>query len=103
MAIQVSERNAAIGAAAAAAAPAATSLLGLDLEGQMVALANAVFEGDTGSASFVSGIGFTLIGAVLVLSAWIGPLNGTSGMLAIGTGMGMFALGAESLSVGGSN
>lgn len=102
MAIQVSERNAMIGATAAAGLPAVTNILGLDIEDQLVALANAVFEGDTGSASFVSGIGFSVLGAVLVLSAWIGPLNGSAGMIAIGTGMGMFGLGAESFNAGGS-
>lgn len=96
----MSERNAAIGAGAAALLPTATNLLGLNLEDQIVALANALFEGDTGSASFTAGIGFTGLGAALLLSAWIGPLNGGMGMLAIGIGLGMWGLGAESFGVG---
>jgi len=102
MALQVSERNAIVGATAAAGLPAATNILGLDLEDQIVGLANAIFEGDTGSASFVAGIGFSVLGGLLVLSAWIGPLNGTAGMMAIGAGMGLFGLGAESFNVGGN-
>lgn len=103
MALQVSERNAAIGAGVAAGLPVLTNIIGLDLEDQIVALANALFEGDTGSASFVSGMGFTAIGAVMILMAWIGPLNGTNGIISMGVGMGMFGLGAESLNVGGGN
>lgn len=103
MALQVSERNAAMGAAAAAGLPTVTNILGLDIEDQIVELANAIFEGDTGSASFVSGVGFTALGGVLVLSAWIGPLNGRAGMLAIGVGLGLWGLGAESFGVGGGS
>jgi hypothetical protein len=103
MALQVQERNAAIGAGVAAGLPAATNLLGLDLEGQVVSLADAIFEGDVGSASFAAGMGFTILGGILVLSAWIGPLNGNAGMAAMGVGMGMWGLGAESFNVGGGS
>lgn len=99
MALQVQERNAAVGAAAAAGIPVVTNALGFNLEDHVVSLADAVFEGDAGSAAFVSGFGFSLLGAALVLSAWIGPLNGNAGILAMGLGMGFFGLGTQSFDV----
>jgi len=104
MALQVSERQAALGAGFATGLPVATQLLGLDLDEQIVSLANAVFEGDTGSASFVAGVGFYVLGIGSILAAWIGPLNGRAGIAAMGLGMGMIGLGTQSLDVArGSN
>jgi hypothetical protein len=99
MALQVQERNAAIGAAVAAGIPVATNALGFNLEDHVVNLADAVFEGDAGSAAFVSGIGFTILGGLFVLAAWIGPLNGNAGIASMGLGMGLFGLGAQSIDV----
>lgn len=99
MPLQVSERQAAYGAGAAAALPVLMSAGGVDLEGHVVNMADWIFEGDTGSASFVSGIAFTAIGLAGILGAWIGPLNGRRGMTAMGVGIGFLALGVQSFDV----
>lgn len=99
MPIQVQERNAAIGAAVAAGIPVVTNALGFNIEDHVVSLGNAVFEGDAGSAAFVSGFGFTLLGAAAILGAWIGPLNGSAGITAMGLGMGFFGIGLQSFDV----
>jgi len=99
MALQVQERNAAIGAGVAAGLPVVMNIAGVNLDDHIVSLANAVFEGDTGSASFVSGVGFTLLGGALIMAAWVGPLNGTEGIMAMGAGVGLFALGVQSFDV----
>jgi hypothetical protein len=99
MALQVQERNAAIGAAAAAGFPVALNAAGINIEDHIVNVADMVFEGDVGSASFVSGVGFTLLGGALIAAAWVGPLNGTEGMLAMGIGVGLFAIGVQSFDV----
>lgn len=96
MALQVSERNAAIGALAAGGLPVAMSAGGIDIEGRLVNVANAVFEGDVETASMVSGAAFSLLGAAGVLLAWVGPLRGTQGMLSMGIGIGLLMLGVQS-------
>lgn len=99
MALQVSERQAAFGAAAAAGLPVALNAGGINIEDHIVTLADMVFEGDVGSASFISGVGFTLMGLGLIAAAWVGPLNGRNGMLAMGFGIGLFAMGISSFDV----
>jgi len=96
MALQVSERQAAFGAALAAGGPVVLNAGGINLDEHMVEFADMIFEGDVGSAAFVSGVGFTLIGLGLILAAWVGPLNGRRGMTAMGLGIGAFALGMQS-------
>lgn len=99
MALQVSERHAAVGAFAAAGVPLALNIGGIDIEQRFVEVADAVFEGDTGSASMVTGAAFSLMGIGLVAAAWVGPLRGRMGMLAIGLGIGMIMLGAQAFDV----
>ncbi|AUG46416.1 MULTISPECIES: hypothetical protein [Haloarcula] len=96
MALQVSERNAAIGASAAAGLPVLMSAGGINIEDRLVDVSNAVFEGDLGSASMVTGGAFSLIGLGLIAAAWVGPLRGSLGMLAIGIGIGFAMLGVQS-------
>ncbi|NLV08733.1 hypothetical protein GOC74_02115 [Halomicrobium mukohataei] len=99
MALQVSERNAAIGATAAAGLPVAMSAGGIDVEQHLVDFADMIFEGDTGSASFVAGLGFSVLGAAAIAAAWLGPLNGGQGMIAMGLGVGFLGLAGQTFDV----
>jgi len=68
----------------------------------LVDLANAVFEGDTGSAGFVSAVGFTSVAAVLLGAAIFGPLSGFYGIMAVGFGMGALGLAVSTAREGGN-
>lgn len=92
-----------MGAAAAAGIPVLLNVGDIDIERRIVDVANAVFEGDAGSAAFVSGLAFSVIGIGLVAAAWVGPLRGKIGMLAMGFGIGFVALGAQAFDVARRN
>jgi len=95
MALQVSEKNAMIGAGVASGLPVLLSAGGINIEDRLVDVANAVFEGDVGAASMVTGGAFSLTGLGLIAAAWVGPLRGTYGMLAMGFGVGFAMLGVQ--------
>lgn len=84
-----------IGAGVASGLPVLLSAGGINIEDRLVDVANTVFEGDLGSASMVTGTAFSLIGLGMVAAAWVGPLNGSKGMLAMGLGVGFVALGVQ--------
>jgi hypothetical protein len=99
MALQVQEQHAALGAAAGAGLPLLMNIGGIDIEESIVDVANMFFEGNAGSASFITGLGFSVIGLIAVGAAWVGPLNGNKGILAMGLGIGFVMLGAQSFDV----
>lgn len=100
MTFNVSEQHALLGAASASIVPTIANELGL--ERLIVSFADAVFEGDRGSAAFVTSIGFAAVGAALALMAVLGPVSGYLGMLAMGIGGGFAALGIQTF-LGGDN
>jgi len=99
MALQVQEEHAALGAAAGAGLPVLMNIGGIDIEESIVDVADMLFEGNQGSASFVTGLGFTIVGLVAVGAAWVGPLNGNAGILAMGLGIGFVMMGAQAFDV----
>lgn len=63
--------------------------------------ANAVFEGDRGSARLWAGAGFIIAGAVLAGAAVFGPFNGTSGFTLLALGMACVGLAITAVVQGG--
>lgn len=99
MALQVQEQHAALGAAAGAGLPVLMNIGGIDVEESIVDVADMFFEGNAGSASFITGLGFSVIGLIAVGAAWVGPLNGNVGILAMGLGIGFAMMGAQAFDV----
>jgi len=100
MTFNVEEKHAAIGAGAAMAVPTLADAVGID--GLIVSLADTVFEGDRGSASFVTGIGFTSVGALMALAAIMAPIDDYLGVSVMGLGVGFVGLGLEAFAEGGN-
>lgn len=100
MTFNVEEKHAVAGATAAMAVPTVADAAGVDR--LIVSLADTVFEGDRGSASFVSGIGFTVIGAAMILGAIFAPVDDYIGVTTVGLGTGFVGLGIESFAEGGN-
>jgi hypothetical protein len=100
MTFNVEEKHAVVGAGTAMAVPTLADAAGVDR--LIVSLADAVFEGDRGSASFVSGIGFSTIGAVMILGAILADVDDWMGVTLVGLGTGFVGLGIESLAQGGN-
>jgi hypothetical protein len=99
MTFNVEEKHAVGGAAAAMLVPTVADTVGVD--SLIVSLADTVFEGDRGSASFVSGIGFSVIGAGMILGAVLGPVDDALGVAVAGLGVGFIGLGLRSFAEGG--
>jgi len=100
MTFNVEEKHAAIGAGAAMAVPTLAEQAGID--SLIISLADAVFEGDRGSASFVTGIGFTVIGAIMALGAIMGPIDDYLGVMVMGLGVGFIGVGISAFAEGGN-
>jgi len=100
MTFNVEEKHAVAGAGAAMAVPTVADFVGVD--SLIVSLADTLFEGDRGSASFVSGIGFTALGSLMILGAVLGPVDDWVGVLVAGLGTGFIGLGIESFGEGGN-
>jgi hypothetical protein len=100
MALQVSERHAAVGAGVATALPVAVNQVGLD---QMLGdVADRVFEGDRAVAGrIVAGV-FGALGLALAALGIVGPLNGTAGILSISAGVSSLGIAVEALMAGGA-
>ena len=100
MTFNVEEKHALGGSIAAMAVPTVADVIGVD--SLIVSFADAVFEGDRGSASFVSGIGFSAIGAAMILGAIMGPVDDYIGIMMTGLGAGFVGIGLEALTEGGN-
>ena len=100
MTFNVEEKHAVVGAGAAMAVPTLTDMVGLD--GLIVSLSDAVFEGDRGSAAFVTGIGFSAIGVALILGSILSPIDDYIGVMATGLGTGFIGVGLRALGEGGA-
>ena len=100
MTFNVEEKYALGGSIAAMAVPTVADVIGVD--SLIVDFADALFEGDRGSAGFVSGIGFSAIGAAMILAAIMGPVDDYLGIMVTGVGAGFIGLGIESLTAGGN-
>lgn len=99
MAFNVEERYAAMGAGAAMVVPTAVNFVGID--SMIIDVANRVFEGDRQSARSLVGIGFSVVGAGMVALAIMSTLDDSTGVLAVGLGMGLIGIGAQSILGGG--
>ena len=100
MTFNVEEKWAAGGAGAAMMVPVAADTIGLDE--LIVSLADTLFEGDRGSAAFVTGIGFSAIGALMVLGAILAPIDDFVGVMVTGLGVGFIGLGLRAFGEGGN-
>jgi len=99
MTFNVEERHALIGAGAAAVVPTVVGEIGVD--NLLVSFADAVFEGDRGSAGFVSGIRFGTLGLLGILGSILLDVDGIIGMLMTGLGGGLVALAIQTFRAGG--
>ena len=99
MTFNVEEKHAVVGAGAAMAVPTLADAVGMD--SLIVSLADTVFEGDRGSASFVTGIGFMAIGAAMILGAIFAPIDDYLGISVVGLGAGFVGVGLEAFAEGG--
>jgi hypothetical protein len=93
MTFNVEEKHAVAGAAVAAGVPTLANNLGVD--SLINDMADAVFEGDRGSARYTSGIGFSAIGAAMILAAILGDFSGFAGIAMVGAGVGSIGLAIE--------
>ncbi len=84
-----------MGGIAAAGIPTAANAIGVGLDGLIVQLADAVFEGDRGSASFVSGVGLSAAGLAMIAAIIWTDIDDFLGILIGGLGAGMLVLGAQ--------
>lgn len=100
MTFNIEEKHAALGATAAMAVPTLADAAGVDT--LIVSLSDSVFEGDRGSASFVTGIGFSVVGAAMVLGAIMAPIDDWMGVTVMGLGVGFIGLGIEAFAEGGN-
>jgi len=101
MTFNVEERHAVMGAGAAMAVPTLADAAGMDQ--LLVSFADAAFEGDRGSASFVTGVGFSVLGAALILGAvLIDDIDDFTGIIVAGLGTGMIGVGLEAFAEGGN-
>lgn len=98
MAFQVSEQRAAVGATTATVVPSLVSVIGMD--DMIVELADAVFEGNTGSARWTTAVGFGILGAAVTLAPILLEISGTEGMLMIGVGAGMLGVALQAITAG---
>ncbi len=95
MTFNVEEKHAVAGAGAAMAVPVIANQAGMD--SLIVSLADTVFEGNRGSASFTTGIASIAIGVFMILGAILGDIDDWLGVLLAGLGTGFIGLGIESL------
>jgi len=100
MTFNIEEKHAVLGAGAAMTVPVLSHQVGID--NLIVSFADAVFEGDKGSAAWVSGIGFIGLGSAMILGAVLGPFDGIEGIGLVGLGMGFVGLGIQTLAAGGN-
>jgi hypothetical protein len=100
MTFNVEERHAVMGAGAAMAVPTLADAAGMDQ--LLVSFADAAFEGDRGSASFVTGVGFSILGAAMLLGAILSDIDDYLGIIVAGLGTGMIGVGLEAFAEGGN-
>lgn len=99
MTFNVEEKHAVAGGIVAAGIPLAANLAQVDVEESIVRLANGVFEGDMGNASFVAGTGLTVLGFLAIGAAVYTGIDGLMGIAVAGFGAGLLALGAQAYDV----
>lgn len=99
MTFNVEEKHAVAGGLAAAGLPLATNIIGIDVEEQVVALADAVFEGAKDTASFVAGTGLTVLGMLSIGIAVYTTVDDWLGVALAGFGAGFLAMGAQAFDV----
>jgi hypothetical protein len=100
MTFNVEEKHAVGGAGAAMVVPTVVDMVGLD--DLLVSLADAVFEGDRGSAAFVTGIGSSVIGAAMILGAILSDIDDWLGVIIAGLGVGFGGVGLRAFGEGGA-
>lgn len=98
MTFNVEEKHATVAAGAAMSVPTLADAAGID--SLIVSLADAAFEGDRGSAGFVTGVGFSLIGVALILGAILAPIDDYLGIITVGLGAGFIGVGLEAFAEG---
>lgn len=100
MTFNVEERHAVMGAGAAMAVPTLADAAGMDQ--LIVSFSDAAFEGDRGSASFVTGVGFSILGVAMILGAILSDIDDYLGIIVCGLGAGMLGVGLEAFAEGGN-
>lgn len=103
MTFNVEEKHAVAGGIAAAGLPVAMNVANVPIEDAIVSLADAIFEGDAGSAAFVTGLGFSVLGLGMIGAAVYTDIDDWLGVLVAGLGAGFLALGAQAFDVARGN
>lgn len=98
MTFNVEEKHAVAGATAAMAVPTLADMAGMDR--LLVSFADMAFEGDRGSAAFVTGVGFSIIGVALILGAILSSIDDYLGVLLAGLGVGFIGIGLRAFGEG---
>lgn len=99
MTFNVEEKHAVLGGGIAAGLPLAMNVANINIEDQIVAVADALFEGDQGSAAFVTGLGMTLLGLIAIGAAVYTSIDDGLGIAMAGLGVGLIAIGAQAFDV----